>query len=353
MDDARKSPIQEHATQTPLEQHTLHVQKSGKKKMLFALGVVSAIGSLAIVGYAFWGENVTGEKNTTDEKQNNTSIHVTPTGNTNITDNSMEWNMQDALFTKSSLDKSLAVEIYGTNIPPEEAETCLLKVKTSDGNELPVADLLDTSIISCSYGMGSFSSDFQGWITGNRIILYGGAGTLYVIDPVKKKKEIIGYDQNKYRFIAVNRDANRWLFEVLDVKNELRYEVLDENKQILKDDIRFTLPTDGYNVIHYDPVNDLFLFVTERIDEKATERAKEEYSNGLFVTKFDMLEAKNLIFKNLLTTDPAPLYGRGCYPEELASVPGVVIIKGNGAGCILLENKYREANGDLHLPISD
>lgn len=312
------------------------------KKYIFAtLGLIVILSIFAIL---FSQSNKNGI-NTQDLEKDKIISSISPT----LTQDSLptDWNMSKPILKQASLDNTHIIEIYSTN-SPEEIGKCLVTVKTIKGIEVVLDNLIEDNVIACRYGQGDFYTAFQGWASNNRLILYTFdiPGEVKIIDLNNKKSETYKFDSKQFSFIAVNKDLDKWLLMRSEVDKEMSYVVFDKKNVVLKDDIRYSGLNDTYKRVHYDALNDAFLFIT-RLKTKAV----NENSNELIATKFDVLDAKTLFLKNILTTEPVQLGGRGCYEEEILSEPGFIIIKDNSAGCIFEDKKYYDSNNELRLDL--
>jgi len=134
------------------------------------------------------------------------------------------------------------------------------------------------------------------------------------------------YDPAVYTFIGVDDSATHWLFW----KKVGGFTLLDAegNTIVANLDAPYTRKP------LYDQANDGFVFF------KITWVGTESWA------RIDFLSLEDLSFRTILITEPIETPGRGCYTEELVSVPGEVIIHN---GCMTVDSKYRGSDGNIHI----
>ena len=258
-------------------------------------------------------------------------------------------------ITMKSLDGSLTAEIFFPKNPREFQIECLLIIKDSEGSTINYASTLlpKGNLIRCYEGPGAVGSDVQGWVDGNKLVIFTNQRSINILEPLANEVSYYDYDDKILEFVMVNRNLNRWLFRSLDAVNKVAFQIYDLDHNLIKDDITFPEQTDGYSTEYYDDLNDVFLFVTEQEDVVTTAKALqtgENVGNGYFLTRFVVLNLNDLSMYNVLTTDSAILWGKGCIREELTSKQKTLIIKSTeGEGCILIDDKYLNSNRELIL----
>ena len=255
------------------------------------------------------------------------------------------------VFESKSLDLMYNLKLYGPAEYFESGVVCNLVIEDEANKPIDI-NWMDRNEINCSEDMGNFSSDFLSWHEKSKLLFKGDLGEMVVFDLENKTIRNIKYDVKQMVFWGASRDLKYWFFtqhgkEIPE--NDFSFAVTNDQMQTVNKGI---LPTsyDGYDTVAYDYVNNGFVIVTEQLDEGFTKDAKsrgEPVNNGYFRTRFYFLDLNSMSVRNLLTSDPEMLAGRGCYKEVFEFKPGEIIIKSNTAGCILLAGKYWDKNGEL------
>lgn len=197
-----------------------------------------------------------------------------------------------------------------------------------------VKKILKTDKISCDYDYRYGHSSFIKWVDDYKVLLKTNDDSLSVIDVLNDKKENYPLQIDDMEFVDVNKSLKFWLYRRND-----SFIIIDANKNIVYDKLKFDSDKKEINfrTVLYDQVNDGFLFISYKILDNS------------FETIFDYFNLNNLTFKNILTTTPFEVEGRGgCRSPALLPALGEVVIE---PGCIAVDNKYISSDDKIHIKL--
>lgn len=212
--------------------------------------------------------------------------------------------------------------------------------------EVVIKSYFSTQLIRCDSGLGNFSSDFIQWAKHILVINDNETSQVKLVDIDNKKALTHQYDGSSLAFLGVDNTLTYWLYydkySYANSNDKITYILLDTNgKQINKKTINSEEKYTARTI--YDPKNNGFLFIYPRLNKEATEKATnqgENIGNGLYQYFFDFFSIDKLKEINLLTTDPYPIFGRGCYKENIVFQEGKIIIDSNNGSCLQIDEKY-------------
>ncbi|MBI3980454.1 hypothetical protein HY345_00475 [Candidatus Microgenomates bacterium] len=217
--------------------------------------------------------------------------------------------------------------------------------ESSTNKEIDIKSFFPTQLIRCDSGLGNFSSDFIQWAKHILVIDDNENGQIKLVDIDNQKTTTHQYNKSSYSFLGVDNTLSYWLYNKKNTKpNPAEFIVLDNNeKQIVSKTINI-----DYYVVRtvYDPKNNGFLFIYSLTNEEATQNAVKQginVGNGLEQSYFDFFQIDKLQETNLLTTDPYPVFGRGCYEEGIEFQKSRIIINSNNGSCLQIDPKYYSA----------
>ena len=230
---------------------------------------------------------------------------------------------QKPSFSYLSLDRKYELRLYG--VPDRDFPTmfseCKAKIFDQKGEEVFWNKNLVSDLVTCSNTGGE----------GEKLVFENGEGFL-IYDFPNNQTEPVQFAKETGRFVARNNALDKWMLRK-DMSNKTEFILADkEGKTIgVWDYPKFV---DGYWVVIYDKVNDGFWIVTEFPNEEA--------NSGLFVTRFDFLNAKTLELKIIDETGGYELYGRGCGGDSGTEFfKGGIVIKNS---CITVPDDYKNKN---------
>lgn len=227
----------------------------------------------------------------------------------------------------------------------DENNKCFFGIKDRESN------LITSDIINCNHcGTGEETvyecrSDFLGWKNNNQFLMQDGEGKIKIFGFMQNGFDAEGklyeYDQNIYAFRDVNNSLEYWLFwkKSTSDKDGSHYSLFDRSGKIIIPDIFLEPNSRG---VLYDVANDGFLFM-DRIYSENEDKTKQMMS-----VKLDFLSLKSLSLRNILTTEPVVVEGRGCLGEELLSKKGEIILT---PGCLAVGEKYLSKDGNIHIKL--
>lgn len=194
-----------------------------------------------------------------------------------------------------------------------------------------ISNFLDTNKIACKDdNFSGLVPAYLGWLGENSYAVETESGVVSLINISEYQLEEVNkfeYDSNAFNLIGISKSPNYFL--VYDMENN-HYKLLDINKNTVLDNIG---PNSYSRGAFYDEVNDGFVFVNG-----------EENSEGLYFV-FDFLSVNDLSLRNVLTTLPMEVAGRGCYGDYLVSdtVGQIKFVP----GCIDTHDQYKDDEGNI------
>lgn len=291
-----------------------------------------AIGGLVLLGGAFYsgliiGKGFSNAPTNYSAPQPNQNLLNLPT-QLSADQQSVTNSINQAIRIYPSLNRNFSFYIY----PTSSGDKCIYGITDKQGYRYDISRVLGTDKITCSEGEGNLSSSFIGWADGSKFLIEEKEGEIKIVDVEKFKVETYKYDVSKYNFVGANRSLKYWMFRKSQ-ENNISYILLDENKNVALDNINFESNDRG---ALYDEANDGFLFISRTFTEQNVS------------VIFDFLSMNTLTLKNILTTEPVGIHGRGCYSEYLISQPGEIILT---PGCLTVNSKHIGSDGNIHIKL--
>ena len=220
---------------------------------------------------------------------------------------------------------------------------CKFSLTDNTSNEkIDIKKLFPAELIRCDKGMGNFSSDLVQWAKYTVILNDSQEGKIELIDIQNQKTTSRQYNNSSFAFVGVDNNLNYWLYNDKRFKSgQSKFTLLDTNGKQITDKI---INNESYSVrIVYDPINNGFLFIYDLLNNEETQNAikrGENIGNGLYQYYFDFLGIDILKESNLLSTNPNPIFGRGCYEDNIEFQKGKIIIESNNGSCLQIDSKY-------------
>jgi hypothetical protein len=311
------------------DKSSINIAKLSRRTLIIG----SLAGELILLAIVFYGgliigksSNKTSTCNSVTQLNKNSQPNQQPTQQL-ANQSPATGNINQMVRIYPSLNRSFSFYIY----PANSRDTCAYGIRDKQGYGYDVSEVLGADTIICSEEQGTLSSSFAGWADGNKFLINEKDGEIKIIDVEKFEAETYKYDASKYNFVGANRTLKYWMFRKINQGNPVAYILLDKNNNVVLDNINFESNDRG---ALYDEVNDGFLFISRT------------YSGENVSVKFDFLPMNNLSLRNILTTEPVEVQGRGCYPEYLISQPGEIILF---PGCLTVKNKYLGSDGNIHI----
>lgn len=281
-----------------------------------------AVGGLVVFAGAFYGGIILGKNSIKPpiisdiSHQNQTSVASCP---------------NQILRVYPSLNRNFSFYLFSAN----DQSMCQYGIENKEGYKYDVSKVLGTDKVTCSEQMGYVSSSFVGWADENKFLLDEKQGEVKIVDVVNFAVETYKYDAGKYDFIGANRSLKYWLFRKIE-EQDISYILFNRDNTVALNNIHFESNDRG---ALYDDVNDGFLFIDRTFNEEGV---------STVATKFYFLSMNNLKLRNILTTEPFEVFGRGCSSEYLLSEPGEIILT---PGCLTVGDKYLSADGNIHIKL--
>lgn len=221
-------------------------------------------------------------------------------------------------------------------ISSDQYGVCTYEVRDSNYETVEVPSSTATH---CEDGVnGAVLNRFRGWINETTFLLgpptpvidASTPDTTYIIDLANQTERIYELPSG-YLFMAYVPKHDYWLY-LNDSERELV--LFDSNHVILK-------RLNGMGFALYDEANDGFVLI------------KLKSANHTFSLLFDFLSLNTLEQRNVFTSSPVEVVGKGCASSGyLVSVPGEIIYKPSHCNFHYLES-YLARDLMLHIPLPE